>query len=122
MYVRINLYISGLAHVMNNAYENQKEKLIGSSLSFSHVDSRKQTQVFRLGGKHFYLLSHLAVLPFSYIFSPFYSGDDAHIQGESFLLREIETLSLAHLEVCLLGDSKSQGKLSITLGLIQKYR
>lgn len=99
-----------------------EKKLIGSSLSFYHVDSKKQTQVVRLGGKHIYLLSHLAVLPFSYVFSPFYSGDDTHIQDEFFLLGKIETLSLAHLEVCLLGDSKSQGKLSITPGLIQKYR
>lgn len=41
-----------------------RKKLIGSSPSFYHVDSRKQTQVVRLGGKHFYPLSHLALLPF----------------------------------------------------------
>lgn len=106
---------------MKNAFGNQK-KLKGSSLSFYHVDSRKQTQVVRLGGKHFYPLSHLAVLPFPTYSVLFYSGDDTHIQGESSLLRKIETLSLAHLEVCLLGDSKSQGKLSITPGLTQNYR
>lgn len=60
--------------------------------------------------------------PFFLCIQSFYSGDDTHIQDEFFLLGKIETLSLAHLEVCLLGDSKSQGKLSITPGLIQKYR
>lgn len=49
----------GERYLCHTAYVDVRDDLGMSILSFHHVGSRDQTQAFKLGGKHPYLLSHL---------------------------------------------------------------
>lgn len=54
----------GEGYLCHTAYADVRGDLEMSVLSFHHVGSRDQTQAFKLGGKHPYLLSHLTSLKY----------------------------------------------------------